>query len=176
MVIANSQPPNRSSNNVRSCTTLYLNNSLSVNRIKQEASASFYHNQVFTGRLAADSNIASHIRNQGHLAGALHMLANRPNHDVLRHLRRQVESTQHPSGPTFTNVGNMKTYGRRNAADDRVRNNGLEMGGLVEGMDEDEQLEIAMISSTTTASQEVTTRETEIAQLNQSLKRARETR
>ena len=93
------------------------------------------------------------------------MVANRPNHDVLRHLRQQVDSTQHPSGPTHTNVGDMRTYGRRSAADDRVRNNGLEMDGLVEGMDEDEQLEIAMIRSTTTATQEVATRETEIAQL-----------
>lgn len=165
MIIANSQPPSRSSNDVRADAALYLNNSLSVNRIQQEASASFYHNQVSTGRLAANSNIASHIRNQGHLAGALHMVANRPNHDVLQHLRRQVESVRHPSGPTFTNVGDMRTYGRRNAADDRVRNNGLEMGGLVEGMDEDEQLKIAMIRSTTTASEEVATRETEIAQL-----------
>lgn len=80
-------------------------------------------------------------------------------------MRKQVDSTQHPSGPTYTNVGDMRTYGRRSAADDRVRNNGLEMDGLVEGMDEEEQVEIAMIRSTTTASQEVATREIEIAQL-----------
>ena len=175
MVIANSQPPPKSSRDTQRDATVYLNNSLSVNRIQQEASAQFYNQQIAAGQLAADSNIASHVRNQGHLAGALHMVANRPNQDVLQLLRKQVEATQHPSGPTFTNVGDMRTYGRRSSADDRVRNNGLEVNGLFEGMDEEEQVEIAMVRSTTTATQENATRETEDEQLKRAIEESKKT-
>lgn len=80
------------------------------------------------------------------------MVGNRPPQLVIQNLRNRVDAVRDPRGPTFTAVGDMRVIGRRNAADDRVRNNGLDMSAnnndlMPQGMTEDEALQFAMMES-----------------------------
>lgn len=73
------------------------------------------------------------------------------------YFRGQINNTRHQGGSTMTSVGDMRTLGHRTAADDRVRNNGLEMEGLMpEGMSEDEQMRFAMMASKESGGQQKT--------------------
>lgn len=146
MIIAKSQPSEPTRQNAREEATAYLNSNLTTNRLAQEEAARFYEQEVAHGRLASDSNVIGHIRNHGHVAQAFNIVGNGPDPATARFLREQINATQHPAGRTMTDVGDMRTYGRRSAAGDRARNNGL-AGFVPEELSEDEQMQLAMMES-----------------------------
>lgn len=129
-MIANTQPRQPPTDEVQRQATRYLNNALNVNRVQMEASADHYRSEVNAGRISSSTDIHPHIREEGYLAQALHITGNRPTQPVREYFRGQINNTRHQGGSTMTSVGDMRTLGHRTAADDRVRNNGLEMEGL----------------------------------------------
>ena len=146
MIIANSQPTASSNPDAREEANTYLNSHLNVNLLAQTEASRFYQKQKDQGTMAIGSNVTGHIRNHGYIAQAFNIVGNAPNPSSARFLREQINNTQHPAGITMTDVGDMRTLGRRIAADDRVRNNGLE-GFVPEELSEEEQMKIAMMES-----------------------------
>lgn len=156
-MIANTQSRKTSPGDVKEQATRFLNDALNVNRVQMETSTDHYTREVREGRLHSSTDIHPHIREEGYLAQALQISTNRPNQQVRSYIREQIDTLRDTRGPTFTAVGDMRTYGRHSAADDRVRNNSLEMDGLLpEGMSEEEQMEFAMMESKATTGREKT--------------------
>ena len=125
----------------------WLVQNLNVNRMQQEVSAAAYAQMARDGNIAVEGAAVFNIANQGALAQAMSMHANRPVHATLTSLRRRVDAMQHPAGPSHTIVGDMNVHGRQTAADKRVTNNGLMSAYIPAGMTEEQQMAAVMQQS-----------------------------
>lgn len=104
--------------------------------------------------MTCNNSVVNNIANEGALVQSLNMLANPPSQDVIRHLRTVVDGVQHPSGPTYTAVGDMRHEGRAStAASARIANNNLELSQYQPmSMSEEDMMQQALIASRSFAS------------------------
>ena len=76
------------------------------------------------------------------------MLEDAPAQGIISHLRKSVDHTQHPAGPSFTSVGDMNLHGRASAASTRAANNNLQLSAFIHpNMTEIEMIEQAVAES-----------------------------
>ena len=137
----------------------FLDKGLNVNLMQQKASGTRYQQQMQRGELDPRSEIVSNIAKEGVLAQAMYISSNPPaDHRTTMLLRDQVDAIEHPSGPSWTSVGDMNVHGRPTAGDRRRNNNGLLSEYVPVNMSEDQQLQQALAESgkmpTTTSEEE----------------------
>ena len=129
----------------------WLNEGLNANNLQRRSSIEHYGRQMEEGRMDSRTDITSNVVGEGAMAQALHMVGNHPDRETAAELRKKVDALAHRSGKTCVDMGgevvDMRTWGKKSAAESRVDNNGLTHGVVPgQGMGE-EAMQDAMLNS-----------------------------
>lgn len=132
-------------------TREFIDDALNVNRLQQQASTRHYRGLMKQGKMSADTDVMPHISNEGYTAQAMHIARNAPSQAIKQSLRGMFSRVTDRRGSTFTEVGDMRTYGKRSAADDRMRNNDCISSFNPRGMSDEDCLQQAVAESAAAA-------------------------
>ena len=115
----------------------WLNEGLNANNLQRRSSIEHYGRQMEEGRMDSRTDVTSNVVGEGAMAQALHMVRNRPDRATAAELQKKVDALAHRSGKTCVDMGgeavDMRTWGKKSAAESRVDNNGL-THGVVHGI------------------------------------------
>lgn len=147
IMIATSMGPVKQDND-RAGARKWLLDGTNVNLMQQEVLSQMYDEMASNGSMQRNASYFTNIGNEGALAQANHMLANKPSDAHRRELQRMIDKVQHPAGPSFTIIGDMNTFGRASRADKRVTNNHLELALFApQDMSDEEMLQQGIAQS-----------------------------